>query len=93
MLFNAKLFIVFTLICPTLNYSVNELSDQFCDNSSINRMIDRVFQTPTTIYMIRNSMVFPLTRKTMPLIVGKTQFWAQKMNAFHIKHLFIGKFK
>ena len=90
MLFEA---IFLTLFYSTLSYSVNEFNYKFCDNSSKNQMIDRVFQTPTTIYIIRKSMVYPMFRKELPLFIGSSKFWTQKIDAFPIENLFLGKIK
>lgn len=82
--------ILISLLSSTLSHSVTEFKYKFCDNSSKNKMIDKLFQTPNTIYVIRSSLVYPIIRREMPLINDSTEFWVQKRDAFQLRDLFLG---
>jgi len=82
------LIIVFSLTTVT---NCQLVSNKFCDKSLMNgKLIDKMFQTLTSVYIIRDSMVYPMIKKELPRVDWDGKVWQQKREEFPIKDLFIG---
>lgn len=85
-------YILIALPLMATSESQNEMFDNnFCDPTlKNNTLIDKVFQTLTTIYVMRQSLVYPMDYQTVPFVGYNSTALVQKREAFSIQHLFLG---